>query len=191
MKLFRRSLPILLLSATLTPSFLRAAWADSNSGEAKFASGTGNFVYLGAGLIAPLLEDGKDGEQHSMRTFDSVLTSTIITEVLKNVTHEKRPDGSNFKSFPSGHATAAFAVATMESEYHPKQSLFWYAGATTIAVSRVQLNKHHWHDVAAGAAVGYFTSKFELHHKHGLILQPFIHDQGKEHVAGLQFSHSF
>ena len=164
----------------------------ADSSEAKFASGAGNLIYLGVGTLLPLLEDGKDGKEHAARTADAVLTSTLFTEVLKHVVREKRPHSDERTSFPSGHATAAFAVATMQSHYHPKQSLLWYGGATLIAASRVQLHRHFTHDVIAGAAVGYFTSKFELKRPHGLLLTPFIHDAGGgTRAAGLQLSHSF
>ncbi len=179
---------LLALSLMASPS----AHADSDSGAAKFVSGAGTAIYLGVGTLLPLLKDGKDGKERSIRIADSVLTSTLISEVLKNVVHEKRPDGSDNKSFPSSHATAAFAVATMQSHYHPKQALLWYGGATLIAASRVQLDKHHWHDVAAGAALGYFVSKFELKRPRGLLLTPFIHNKGARHTStGLSLTRTF
>jgi PAP2 superfamily len=179
-------LPVLALAGSLLmAAFAPVAHADSPdelgrgkaTGEAKLASGAGNIIYLAAGTILPLLEDGKEGTQHSMRTADSLLTSTLLAEALKRITREKRPDSSDRTSFPSGHATAAFAVATMESHYHPNQALLWYGGAMLIGASRVQLNRHRWHDVAAGAAIGYFTSRFELSRPRGLLLAPFIHSR--------------
>lgn len=159
---------------------------------ARFASGTGNIIFLAAGTLLPLVEDGKNGGQHSLRTADSLIVSTLITEALKTITHEKRPDGSDTKSFPSGHATAAFAVATMQAHYHPRQAILWYAGATAISASRVKLHRHYTHDVIAGAAVGYFTSKLELHEGRGLLLRPFIHSDGaRNRVSGLSFDGSF
>lgn len=152
--------------------------------EAKFASGTGNLLYLGAGVLLPLLEDGK---QHSLRTVDALLTSTLITEGLKRLTHEERPDGSTRTSFPSGHATAAFTVATMQAHYHPRQALLWYGGAALISESRVQLNRHYLHDVVAGAAVGYFSARYELKQKHGFLLFPVIDGQRN----GIALSKSF
>ena len=163
----------------------------SNSSLAKFASGTGNLIFLGAGTLLPLIEDGKMGTQHTIRTADAVLTSTLITEALKRITHERRPDGSNSESFPSGHATAAFAVAAMESHYHPKQAIGWYLGAAAIAYSRVNLNRHYYHDVIAGAAVGYFTAQFELKRPRGLILAPFIHGRDEGGGNGVSLSKSF
>ncbi len=159
---------------------------------ARFASGTGNILFLGAGTLLPLIEDGKNGGQHSLRTADSLIVSTLIGEALKRVTHKKRPDGSNYESFPSGHATAAFAVATMESHYHPKQAILWYGGATVIAASRVKLHRHYTVDVIAGAALGYFTSKLELKQGRGLLLRPFIHPEGpRGSVSGLSIGGSF
>jgi membrane-associated phospholipid phosphatase len=84
----------------------------------------------------------------------------------------------------------------MQSHYHPKQALYWYSGATLIAASRVQLDRHHVHDVLAGAAVGYLTSRFELSRPHGLLLAPFVHgDSTGRHAAnssaGLQLTKVF
>lgn len=145
--------------------------------EARFASGAGNVLFLAGGVLAPLAEDGAEGRQHTLRAADSLLASTLITEGLKSIVRERRPDSSKRNSFPSGHATAAFAVATMQASYHPRQALFWYGGATIIAASRLQLNRHYVQDVVAGAAVGYFTSRLELHLKRGLLLRPFISDR--------------
>jgi hypothetical protein len=186
---------VLAMTVTFTPAAQANSLDELGAGhatsEAKFVSGTGNIVYLAAGTLLPLFEDGKQGKEHALRTADSLLTSTIITEGLKRLTHEQRPDKSDYTSFPSGHATAAFAVATMESHYHPGQSLLWYGGATLIAASRVQLHRHYVHDVVAGAAVGYFTSRFELSRPHGVLLAPFIHGDRHRDVAGLQFSRPF
>ena len=179
-------------AATLTSGLQLNRTSGNDPSWAKFASGTGNILFLGAGTLLPLIEDGKDGQQHALRTADSLIVSTLFSEALKRITHEKRPDGSNYESFPSGHATAAFAVATMQANYHPKQAIFWYAGATVIAASRVKLNRHYTHDVIAGAALGYFTSKLELGQNRGLLLRPFIRSDGpRNSVTGLSFSKSF
>jgi len=148
--------------------------------EARFVSGAGTTLYLASSLAMPFLLHDEHATQHSLRTADAIITSSLITEVLKHIVREKRPDSSARTSFPSGHATAAFAAATMASHYHPKQALLWYAGATLIASSRVQLHRHYVHDVVAGAAIGYLTAKFEIKQPHGLLLAPFIKpDEGR------------
>lgn len=165
---------------------------SSGNGEAKFASGTGNLIYLAAGTLLPLIEDGKDGKEHALRTADSLLTSTLITEALKHIVRSPRPDNPNeLTSFPSGHATAAFAVATMQAHYHPRQALLWYGGAALISYSRVQLNRHRYRDIVGGAAVGFLTSKLELSRPRGLILAPFIRPRSEGGGSGLSFSKSF
>jgi membrane-associated phospholipid phosphatase len=114
----------------------------------------------------------------------------LITEGLKAVTREKRPDTNEHDSFPSGHATAAFAVATMASAYHPEQKSLWYLGATLISASRVRLNRHHPQDVVAGAVVGYTTARWELSEPRGLILSPIIRPDGGRGIE-MQWGHAF
>ena len=163
-----------------------------DSSLAKFASGAGTYLFLGAGTLLPLVEDGKDGQQHAIRTADALISSTIIAEGLKRVVHKRRPDGSDYQSFPSGHATAIFAVATMQAHYHPKQAIFWYAGATAISASRVTLRKHDTFDVLAGAALGYAGARLELGQSCGLILRPFVRQSAPDNrVTGMSISKSF
>lgn len=163
-----------------------------DSAWARFASGGGNVAFLAAGTLLPLGTDGKDGAQHTLRTVDALAVSVLATEALKTLTHEKRPDGSDFKSFPSGHASAAFTVAAMQAHFHPSQALLWYGGAALIGASRVTLNRHYTHDVVAGAALGYFSAQLELKQNRGLLLRPFIRPgQPGNRGAGLSLSGSF
>jgi hypothetical protein len=171
-------------------AFPQSARAESfHKNEADFASGTGNTIFIVTGILLPLFTDKDEGLEHSLRILDSAISADLITEGLKIVTHEQRPDKSDFKSFPSGHVTVAFAIATAEGEFHPKQAVLWYLGASIIAESRVELKKHYFHDVLAGAACGYFTAEWELHNPHGLLLFPFIDPD--HHSAGLQIAKSF
>lgn len=78
--------------------------------------------------------------------------------VLKAIVKEDRPDHSDDKSFPSGHAAMAFAAARSIDKEFRKESIWipiaGYAAATAIGVERVASDRHHWYDVVAGAAVG-------------------------------------
>ena len=89
-------------------------------------------------------------------------------------------------SFPSGHATAAFAVATVQSRYHPEQAPWWYLGATAISISRVSLHRHYVHDVVAGAALGYFTARATLAHPHVMALAPGIGEGTAASPSGME-----
>jgi hypothetical protein len=146
--------------------------------EGQFASGTGNIAFLATGVALPWLIHEPHGKTEAIRSADSLATSLVFAEGLKVLVREKRPDSNSLDSFPSGHAAAAFAVATIESRLYPRQAPWWYAGATLIGASRLQLNRHHVQDVLAGAALGYGTSVWELSQKRGLVLSPFISPDG-------------
>jgi membrane-associated phospholipid phosphatase len=57
-------------------------------------------------------------------------------------------------SFPSGHATTAFAGATMLAAYLPRYRVPLFALAALIALSRVYNGVHYPTDVVVGAALG-------------------------------------
>ena len=84
--------------------------------------------------------------------------NAAVTYSLKHAIHEKRPDGTDNHSFPSGHTSVAFSGATVLMHEYRKVSpwigVAGYAVATTVAVDRVRRNRHHWGDVVAGAAIG-------------------------------------
>jgi len=83
----------------------------------------------------------------------SVLMGGGIASVAKEAVGRVRPDGAS-ESFPSGHATAAFAMATVLCWRYPKLRLALYGAATLVALSRIGLSKHFISDVMVGAAVG-------------------------------------
>jgi membrane-associated phospholipid phosphatase len=74
----------------------------------------------------------------------------------------RRPFDNGYESFPSGHATVAFATASAATDeiaahWPGKQWVFGpllYAVAASVAFGRVYLDKHWTSDVVAGAAIG-------------------------------------
>ena len=63
-------------------------------------------------------------------------------------------------SFPSGHTTSAFAIATVFAKQY--QDRPWipavaYSTATLVGLSRITENKHWLTDIFAGATLGYLT----------------------------------
>src|SRR5262245_30615713 len=91
--------------------------------------------------------------------------SEILVEPLKLATHRLRPDGSNYQSFPSGHAAATFAAATViERHLGWKKAALGYAIASYVAASRLHDNVHHPSDVVFGAAVGTIAGRTVTEH---------------------------
>ena len=95
------------------------------------------------------------GDDEGLWQFGKSWAVTVgATEVLKRVTHVERPDGSNDRSFPSGHASNAFAAAIyMQRRYGIGQAWPWYAVATYVGWTRVDIKRHRWADIAGSAAL--------------------------------------
>jgi membrane-associated phospholipid phosphatase len=108
--------------------------------------------------------------------------SAVVNLAIKAVTRRQRPSdvppGGDFhdtffkggqsplhgSSFPSGHATGAFSVATVVAlRYYQKHRWVpWaaYAMATAISLSRVTSSAHFPSDVFLGAAMGYSITRY-------------------------------
>lgn len=163
-------------AATPAPAYAQTGILSHRAAE--FASHEGTVGYLAAGVLLPLVRDGGQGPTRFWRSVDALGTATVLSEGLKRVFREPRPDGSGERnSFPSGHATAAFAIATMQGGWRRGEAPLWYLGAFLIADSRVRLNRHRPKDVIAGAALGSGTAVWERSQPRGLILAPFVRRQ--------------
>jgi membrane-associated phospholipid phosphatase len=87
-------------------------------------------------------------------------TNFVLTEGIKIAAHRMRPDGSESDSFPSGHASSSFAIATVVTNYYGKKwGIPSYALAGLIAVSRIEKGSHWPSDAVAGAALGYISGR--------------------------------
>jgi membrane-associated phospholipid phosphatase len=72
-------------------------------------------------------------------------------------------------SCPSGHATVAFAAATvfaLEYKDKPLIPILSYRVATLISLSRITENKHWTTDIFMGAVLGYYTGKQVVNNYH-------------------------
>ena len=157
------------------------AWIQdhrSSSSDARarvFRKGGEPLVVFGvpAALVtAGLISGRKNLARSGVRVLTSVVLAGVITTGGKVVTGRLRPDESatqySFKpftyhdSFPSGHATMAFALATsLASEIRqPWASAVLFAGATGTAWSRLNDHRHWLSDVLAGATVGVTAANF-------------------------------
>ncbi len=65
-------------------------------------------------------------------------------------------------SFPSGHTSAAFLMATLVGHWLPELSWAIYTWASLVGVSRVFLGVHFPTDTLAGASLGHSFALFAL-----------------------------
>lgn len=116
-------------------------------------------------LTLSLFTAGRFAHDGAFRAFSydatqAVLVNGLYTEVLKKAASRTRPDGSNRLSFPSGHTSSAFALATVaERHYGWKVGVPSYLAASAIGFSRIERSKHHLSDVLAGATIGFITGR--------------------------------
>jgi len=85
----------------------------------------------------------------------ALVVNGAYTGLLKHTVRRDRPDASDSLSFPSGHSSTAFSLATVASHHYGwKVGVPAYALAAGIGLSRIERDRHHLSDVIAGAALG-------------------------------------
>ncbi len=97
-----------------------------------------------------------------------ITTYLLVNIVLKNAFQRERPYvAQNLAaaicpkdySFPSGHASGAFAGAVVFAAYDKKRKWMYYTLAILISISRVYLLCHYFIDITFGALIGYGIGK--------------------------------
>jgi hypothetical protein len=134
-------------------------------------------LFAGTWLLSTAMGDeyGK-GESYSM--IEAGIFSSITAEGLRFAAGRARPDqtlntnawraGGN--SFPSLHASAAFAVGTVfaesgDDDYRWLRRFIGYGTAAATGYLRLHDNAHWLSDVVAGAAVGIATAHFSINRR--------------------------
>ncbi len=131
------------------------AWAAGNQHN-RFATNASNAItpFLAVGGLS-LMSDSDALKQGSK----ALAATGLLTVAMKSTFRQKRPISDSRTSFPSGHTSSAFAMATVVADYKPQYKWTAYGGAAIIGWSRVEVGAHRWRDVAAGAVLGYCTAK--------------------------------
>jgi membrane-associated phospholipid phosphatase len=114
--------------------------------------------------------------------FETLINSTIVETLIKAVTRRARPlegdgkghfwdsEGSALNaSFPSGHATNTFALASIfahQYRNHIAVPIVAYSLAGLVVGARVAAQKHFPGDVVAGSAIGWFIGDYVFAKRH-------------------------
>ena len=106
------------------------------------------------------------------------IDSVIVYSALKVATQRSRPDTGSERSeffdggssFPSGHSTQAWTMATIiANEYHDRRvvQIAAYSIASAVSFARFTGGRHYISDVLVGSAVGYGIGKYvyKAHHR--------------------------
>lgn len=124
------------------------------------AGGSAMVPVMGALFLA-----GRFAPQGQFRsaTYDfaqAMIVNAAYTGILKHTVQRTRPDGSDSLSFPSGHASNAFSIATIaQHHYGWRVGVPAYALASAIGLSRIESDRHHLSDVVAGATIGFLVGR--------------------------------
>jgi membrane-associated phospholipid phosphatase len=135
---------------------------------AQYAAGTVGIFFL-AGTLG--------GDETSLQVAEdglaaSLIASGLITPAIKLIAGRQRPRDNagiyNFKpfsnsnsSFPSGHTTEAFALASVIANHYEETwvACAAYSIAGLVGVARTYHDAHFASDVVAGAMIGTLTGK--------------------------------
>ena len=148
-------------------------------------------LILGTGVYAGFIRDS-DGYQETWRLLEAGVLSTVTAEALTYAAGRERPDATTSPnqwrqggdSFPSVHASAAFAIGMVfaesgNDEYRWIRRVIGYGVAGATGYIRVRDNVHWVSDTVAGAALGIATARFVLNRQGS--------DSEEDRHAALQF----
>lgn len=158
---------------------------------------------IGAFYVGGMVFDDPQAKAVALdATSASIIASALVLYPTKYMVGRARPGANqgayHFQpfggsdSFPSGHTTEAFTLATVIAEHYHS---IWidmgcYGLASAVGYARLDLNYHWASDVLAGAAIGTFVGHLVVHVNHdrwGINLQPVIGPR----MNGAQLSWSF
>lgn len=133
-------------------------------------SGISIIVWFIAAALLIFFEEKKNRKFIFYLAVSLFITFVLTNVILKNIFQRERPAITTQKviscpldfSFPSGHASAAFAGAVILSSFDRKRRLLYFIVATLIAYSRIYLGCHYFIDIVGGGILGGLISTMTL-----------------------------
>lgn len=159
------------------------------SGEKTFStlSDIGAYGLAAVAVGLPLADHDTQG---AVQAGGSLAAAQLVTFGLKEAFPELRPDGSNRKSFPSGHTSLSFAAASsLLNRQGQSIGIPALLVASFVGVARVKADKHHWYDVVAGAAIGSASGFLITRNRpqHAALIVPWGDSSGGGVVLAVRF----
>ena len=178
-------IPFVLVSGALIATDTRTAELLPNTEDQKKWNGrvsqigavyTLAAVSGGTYLVGKTTRD-KHAQETGLLALHAIGHSQIVTAAFKQATNRQRPadvDGragfwKGGNSFPSGHATTTFAVATVfayEYKHRPVVPIVSYTVAGAVAVSRVGAQRHWLSDIVVGGSFGFLIGRYVYKRHH-------------------------
>jgi membrane-associated phospholipid phosphatase len=174
------------------PGFQQHAGLDHTATGFELLAIPGVFVGSGAAYLVGRLEHHRSLADVGLHVGEGTVVGAAVTEVIKRVAGRARPyvsadenphdfgvgrgltKGEDYRAFPSGHTTVAFAAAsalTSETAHwrpHATRVVapLAYGGATLVGLARMYHDQHWASDVALGAGVGALSGLAVVRQQH-------------------------
>ncbi len=115
---------------------------------------------VGLAFLASRTTDNEKFQRFSYSLAQGFIITNGITGGIKLAANRTRPDGTDQRSFLSGHTSNSFVVASvMAHHYGWKAAVPAFAAAAYVGSSRFHSRKHFVTDVAAGATLGFIIGR--------------------------------
>ena len=165
-------------AVTLATDSHTSAWVDRRGGLPVFShdvSWAGK-AYVTGGIAGAFYLAGRSfhnqrASETGVLAAQALIDTGIVTEVLKLSTGRLRPNSENGtgefldggSSFPSGHASSVWSLATVIAyEYKDKPLVRYgaFAAATAVSMSRYSGRNHFLTDIVIGSAIGFGIGRY-------------------------------
>jgi len=168
----------------VSPSWHDTSINISNAGVYGLGATAGGIFLTG------LLTHNEHATDTGIRSAEASIDSVLLYAALKAILARQRPytgqgEGKFFSgnwtagSFPSGHATLAWTLATVVAREYPNWPvrLLMYGVATAVSTTRVTGGVHFPSDVFAGSVIGFGVGTFVVHKDRQELMVP--HSQNR------------
>lgn len=137
------------------------------------AIGTAGVIWLFIAGVLFIFEEKKDHLVFGPLFLAGAASWFLVEKILKPLIARPRPmpdmgaiilglDLSDSYSFPSGHATIAWALAYVLARKEPRWKWGFYVLAFLISLSRIYIGKHYPLDVLGGGIIGWAIGMVSL-----------------------------